>query len=58
MQPAPLLTLAVHVVVEPAGVTAPSMKTAARVVPGETYAIVRIPPAALVIAGTAIVSVP
>ncbi len=57
MQPAPLLTVAVHVVVEPAGVLAPSMKTAAPVVPEEMYSGLRTR-LALGFGGTRNVSVP
>ncbi len=58
MQPAPLLALAAHVVVEPAGAFAPSMKTAAPVVPCETYATFRNLLASLASRGTRITIVP
>jgi hypothetical protein len=58
VQPEPLLTVALQVVVEPAGVVAPSMKSAARVVPAEIYERLRDSLAAPGLGGTTMVTVP
>jgi hypothetical protein len=58
VQPEPLLTVALHVVVEPAAVVAPSMNSAARVVPAEIYDGFRVRFATLDFGGTTIVIVP